>query len=265
MDLLLLHGFTGAPSSYQRVLELLPEGWRVWLPSLLGHRGPSVIATVGRGLREVAAPAGADYERDSFESYVDQLAAWAHHHGFERGLVGGYSLGARLALGLAVRHPSLVARACWMGVHPGLQHDGERLERAAADALQIAALETGGVERFIAEWEQLPLFTSQRALSEEVRARQRAVRLSHSPEGLAQSLRTCGLAQMPNYRDALPELEPVVELLVGELDDKFAALARAMSATLPHARLHVLPRCGHNPVLERPEDVARILRLAHDS
>lgn len=278
--LFLLHGFTGAPRSYRRLLSWLEPSQWVGIPVLPGHSGRTVQGAVAEVLAALGDPvpavegcaerpaAGAvgggqqSSERewpDSFEAGVERLAEWARSRGMGAGVVVGYSLGARLALGLVARHPELFRAAVLVGVHPGVE-DGEREARHLADEERRHALLTQPLAAFVQAWEAMPLFESQQYLvGEEELAEQRAVRLSHSRAGLAASLSCCGLAQMPNFRPQLPKLGLGVDLVVGERDVKFRQLAVEMHNSLPHARLFVEPGCGHNVVLERPRAVARII------
>jgi pimeloyl-ACP methyl ester carboxylesterase len=50
-----------------------------------------------------------------------------------------------------------------------------------------------------------------------------------------------------------------VELVVGERDEKFRAIAERMTAALVAGRLHVVPGTGHAVHLEAPEAVAEVI------
>lgn len=224
----LLHGFTGAPCSWDAVRERL-SGPAV-APALPGHGGAHVAG---------------------WEEAVDRIAARA-----AGAHLVGYSLGARLALGVLVRHPGLVRRATLIGVNPGVDDRAARVrwEDALADRL-----EADGLGAFVAHWEQLPMWASQARLPEATRAAQRRVRMGHDPGGLAHSLRALGLGRMPDLRPALPTLDTPVALVVGGEDDRFRAVAEQMAAVMPTARVHVVAGVGHNVVLEAPEALARLL------
>jgi 2-succinyl-6-hydroxy-2,4-cyclohexadiene-1-carboxylate synthase len=171
----------------------------------------------------------------------------------------GYSLGARLALGILLRHPELCSRATLIGVNPGFEDEDSRRERRAGDERWARLLETEGMSGFIPAWESRELFASQRALPTAVRESERARRLRHDPRRLAQTLRKLGLAEMPNYWSRLTEIKIPVTLLVGDHDQKFYAIARRMAALLPCVELCVVENAGHNLLLEKPESVAAVL------
>ena len=236
LPLVLLHGFTGSAESWNDVLARLPTRAAL-CPPLLGHGAP--------------AP-----EVRTFDDEVDRLLAL---FGSEPVHLCGYSLGARLALGVLARHPERVAQATLVAVHPGLATDAERDERRKADARWIEMLETCALEAFVDAWNAQPLFATQRSLPEGIQRRRRKERLTHDRKELARSLRITGLAEMPNFRGRCREIQVPVTLLAGEYDPKFSALAEELSSLLPDARRSIVPRAGHDLLLERPDLVARQL------
>lgn len=155
----------------------------------------------------------------------------------------GYSLGARVGLGLVAM--GFVPRAILIGVNPGLASEGERAERRAGDARWAAMLREQGIEAFGDAWEAQALFASQARADAGRRAARRAARRGLDAEGLARSLETMGLAEMPDYRGVVDER---VRLIVGGDDAKYLAIARGLPAALT-----VIEGSGHDPTLEQPE------------
>lgn len=242
MKLVLLHGFTGHPSSWDRVVTRLPKDARVLRPCLIGH-----------------GAAASDASASTFYDEVDRLARAVRAERMEGARLAGYSMGARVALGLAVRHPRLFRDAVLFGAHAGLDDPTERAARAAIEDEWCAILERDGLERFVDAWELLPIFETQRTLPSAVRESHRARRLAHDPEGLARALRVLGLGRMPSQQAALPSLGLSVRLVAGERDPKFAALARAIATKLPRAEHRLLRACGHDPLVEDPDAAAAAL------
>lgn len=235
----LLHGFTGAPASWDAVSARLPAGARVIAPALRGH-------------------AGAPTEAASWDDEIERVLAIVRRAPGPVHLVG-YSMGGRVALGMLAREPLVAARATLIGAGPGIADPIERAARAREDETRARALERDGVEAFVRAWEQEPIFASQRALPEEVRARHRAVRLSHSAVGLAANLRTLGQGVMPSLWGALDALSLPITLVTGSEDAKLRGVATRMSERLPRARLAVVRGAGHDVALERPRELAELL------
>src|SRR5262245_28816608 len=124
----LLHGFAGDPA----VWDAVPFAGRVI--ALPGHGGGDVRAT-----------------------WDDNLDAIAREIG-DVDIVVGYSLGARVALGLVAT--GRVPRVVLVSVNPGIA-DGERAARRASDAAWAAMLRERGIAAFVDAWQAQPLFASQ--------------------------------------------------------------------------------------------------------
>jgi len=237
--LLLIHGFTGSSASWDAVKRELASP--ATLVSPLGHGGGDTLEA-------------------SVRNWDDELRRLVAAFPAERVHLVGYSLGARLALGIALTYPHHVERVTLLSGHTGLATDAERRERRAADARWCSLLEAEGVEGFVNAWEAQPLFASQQSLPAGVRADHRAHRLRHDAEGLTRSLRVTGLAEMPDYAPQLALLTMGVTVMAGELDPKFLALGRATSERVRDSRFVVAPGAGHDLLLERPDLVALVLR-----
>jgi 2-succinyl-6-hydroxy-2,4-cyclohexadiene-1-carboxylate synthase len=239
--LVLFHGFTGSPASWDAFVERL-SGRNIVRPALLGHGAPEPPAT-------------------SFQGEVERLAALLPAE--EPVHLAGYSLGARLALCVALHRPEAVKRLTLVSGHPGLRSEADRRERRANDG-EWQRLLGRGIEPFVDAWEAQPLFAGASRLDASVREARRRERLSHDPAGLARSLSVLGLAEMPDCWPNLSRLAYPVTLMVGELDQKFLALGREAVALLPQGSLRIVPGAGHDLLLERPDLVASILEKDED-
>jgi len=237
---LCLHGFTGTPACF----HALSAAGTLLTPVLSGH----------------GAPASA-WEAN-FEAEVARVGRWLAERSRDRVHLLGYSLGARLGLGLLQAYPERFLSALLVGANPGLRTADERQERRQSDERQRQLLLTGGLEVFIEHWERQPLFATQAALSQELLAEQRRARLTHTAAGLAHALDALGLGSMPDYWTTLAELDLPIAVVVGERDTKFRRLGEAMLELLPSARLELAPGAGHNVVLERPAWLSELMQRA---
>jgi 2-succinyl-6-hydroxy-2,4-cyclohexadiene-1-carboxylate synthase len=220
----MLHGFTGSPASFARL-----EAPQCAVAPKLGGHG--------------AEPASAD-----FWAEVERLAAIAP----PATELFGYSLGSRLSLGLLARYPERFDHAVLVSAHPGLRTDAQRAMRRSDDDRFVRLLRERGLVEFVSAWEAQPLWRTQRALPEILRAEKHRERLAHTAEGLARSLSSVGLGQMPDLRASLAQSACPVDFLVGAHDAKCLALAQELCSIMPSARLKVAEDAGHDLVLERP-------------
>ncbi len=237
-----LHGFTGSRHAFDHLEPLLGDVVTATCVDLPGHHG---------------APLPSQPGAEGFEETVDAVAALVA----PGATLVGYSQGARVALGVAVRHPRLASRLILESVSPGLRQRAERRQRRSLDEATALALETSGVPAFVARWEQHPLFAPLRSQPHEVQASVRALRLDHTAEGLAGALRCMGQGVQPDFWPALPALRTPTLLLAGALDEKYARLAKRAAGELPLAWHALIPNAGHVTHVERPRAFADEVRL----
>ena len=225
MRTVLLHGFTGGATSFAHL------GLDAVTPELPGHG---------------SAPAATSWEDalDRLEPLLDSGPV----------VLGGYSMGARLALALALRRPEAVSRLVLASGTAGIEDDEERARRRADDEELARFVEREGVPAFVARWEENPIVALPSA-KESLRTQ----RLQHQASGLAAALRYMGAGAQPSYWNELHRLTMPVVLLAGARDKKFTGLATRMHLAIPRSDLR-LPPCGHLVHVEHPEIFTGALR-----
>ena len=241
---LLLHGFTGRGTSWGRLATILAPRYRVVAPDLPGH---------GR----TATPSEPTHA--SVERAADDLATIVTERGWAPALVVGYSLGARIALRLAIEHPEVVRSLVLESPSAGIATESERAARRDADEARATRLERRGVRAFVDEWEREPVFASQVALPRVRAARQRSQRLHNRPTGLAVSLRGAGQGTMEPLHERLAEVRAPTLVVAGALDTVGCPRAAAIAAAIPNARFAVVDGSGHAPHLENPAAFRRLV------
>lgn len=224
----LLHGFAQPPMAWDAVREHL--------------RTPACA-------HALPAMAGAP----DWDEAIDRIAAALPADA----VVAGYSLGARVALGLLAR--DRIAAAILISVHPGLDDDDARgrADRRAADDAWSARLRTGA--GFLDAWEAQPIFATATRGDAAHRAARRAAREALDAPALADVMDAVGLAAMPSLRAALLARAHRARLVVGADDARFTALAAALAAAAPVLGPTVIPGSGHDPTLEQPAALAAAL------
>lgn len=242
--LLLLHGFTGSAETWAPLARAIGDRIETIAVDLPGH---------GRS----SAPA--DPSRYALARTADDLVRVLDALGITRTAMLGYSMGGRVALRMALRHPDRVSALVLESASPGIPDPDERAARVRADHELADAIERDGVEAFVARWERLPLWASQGAIPEAAREELRAQRLRNRASGLANSLRGAGAGADPDVRAGLETLRIPVVLVAGALDARYVALAHAMAERIPVARAEIVPGAGHAVHLECPDAFAAIV------
>jgi 2-succinyl-6-hydroxy-2,4-cyclohexadiene-1-carboxylate synthase len=238
----LLHGFTQSGRSWRELIGKMPQGYRWIVPDLRGHGETQIWK-------------GAICTMDACTS--DLLKMWDALDVEKTHLVG-YSMGGRLAIHLAARHPERLLSLVTIGAHAGLEETAREGRRRGDEGL-AERIETEGVEAFVKYWGSLPMFAGLERRGPNYVAEVHAERLRNHSAGLACSLRGMGAGVMEPLWGALPELTLPCTFVAGQLDHGYVASARRLAAAAPNGRYEIVPRAGHSVHQERPEAFARVL------
>lgn len=230
-SLVLVHGFTQSGRSWGPLATAFGRRYRTVAVDAPGHgRSAAVEADLAAGADLMAAAAGA--------------GTWL-----------GYSMGGRYALHVALRHPELVERLILVSTTAGIDDERERAERRRSDQVLAGRIEQLGLDDFLHEWLDQPLFASLVA-----DASQLASRREGTAAGLASSLRLAGTGSQHPLWGRLGELVVPVLVVAGTLDDKYCALARRLvDAVGANAELQLIDGAGHACHLERQDVFASVV------
>jgi 2-succinyl-6-hydroxy-2,4-cyclohexadiene-1-carboxylate synthase len=232
---LFLHGFTGSSRSFDHLEPLLGDLLTATCVELPGHGH--------------TPPASWDETVESIEDLIE-----------DRTVLIGYSQGARLALAVAAKSPSLVERLVLESCAPGLRRRHDRVLRRRSDESLAHSLDVSGVDAFVNHWEALPMFDGVRALPAAEQQALRARRSSHTAHGLASALRLLGQGAQPDLWPTLQALRVPTLLITGAKDEKYTRFARQMAMDLPMGWRVSFSGIGHAPHLECSAAYAAELR-----
>ena len=233
---LFIHGFTGSAQSFDHLEPLLGDLLSATCVELPGH----------------GATPSANWD-ETVNAIAELLLA-------ERTVLIGYSQGARLALAVAAKFPERVQRLILESCAAGFRRRHDRVLRRRADEELAEAITSEGVDAFVTQWEELPMFEGLRALPAAERQALRARRSSHSAPGLASALRSLGQGAQPDLSPLLQGLRIPTLLMSGGEDEKYTRLARQMADELPMGWRVSFGGVGHAPHLECPAAYADEVR-----
>jgi 2-succinyl-6-hydroxy-2,4-cyclohexadiene-1-carboxylate synthase len=243
--ILFIHGFTGRGADWSPILPAVHRfGHATVVVDLLGH---------GR------SDAPADPARHAIERQAVDLATILRRLEATPAVVVGYSLGARVALRLAVAERDVVAGLFLESPSAGIADPDERAARRAADHELAARMEHDGLEAFLRAWEANPLFAGEHRLSALRRDRIHRARARNTVAGLAASLRGAGQGAMEPLHDRLRSITVPTLVVAGALDPAGSARARLVADGIPTADILTLPQRGHAPHREAPAAFGRLL------
>jgi 2-succinyl-6-hydroxy-2,4-cyclohexadiene-1-carboxylate synthase len=234
----------GSAVDWTAVCDSLSDQYQCIAIDLPGHGGSTDLAS------ELYTMEGAA------RSVIEVLDALE----IKRTALAGYSMGGRLALYLALRHPERFTGSFLESASPGLENADEQQARREADERQARRLETGDFGEFLADWYRQPLFASL-ARDEQLLQRTIEARRRNAPGELAKSLRGMGAGSQPSLWGELSGLQVPALAVAGELDEKYAGLAQRMDAASPAVASAIVSDAGHNVRLEAPVRYMQTLRI----
>ncbi|HSR48986.1 MAG TPA: alpha/beta fold hydrolase [Anaerolineales bacterium] len=225
--LVLIHGAGGNRLVWPSALRRL-SGAHVFAVDLPGHGKSPPILDV------------------RIESYADHLEAWRVGAGVGPVVLAGHSMGAAVALTVALQAPSGVAGLALIGSGPSLPVNPALLERTAQETTFTSAVED------ILAWSFAPEASSR--WIDLVRTRM----IESGPAQLHADLAACNAFDLTNR---LGEIAAPSLVVVGSNDRMVRPRqAEALQAGLPRARLATVEGSGHMVMLEDPAAVTELLR-----
>lgn len=239
---LFLHGFS--------------QDMRTWLPVV--ERFPADITSV---LVDLPGHGRSDKPRDvapyRIGRLVESLEVLRAELGHERWHVVGYSMGGRIALTYATRHPHRVASLVLESASFGPRDAEASAEARRTDDALAERLRGSSPPEFAEWWAKTPVLASQAELPAETRAFETEMRAANDPQALACVVLGSGQGQMDDLSRVASTLPMPLMYVAGSTDAKYSAIARdAHDAWGLDVR--TLPT-GHNVHLEQPQEYAALL------
>ena len=235
--LLVLHGFTGDRSTMSSISEPLSKNYSVVSIDLPGH---------GSTVKDL------EPYLFNFENTLAAIIEVMESHNQQEFNVLGYSMGGRLAIGLATKYPNKIKNMILIGATAGITDENQRTARRRSDDRLADEILEKGIEWFVEYWMDQPIFESQIRIDSETFDASRRQRLKNDAHGLANSLRGSGTGSQPSLWRKLNEITSPTLILAGEEDSKFRSLAVRLNSGINKSGIVVVPESGHACHLENP-------------
>ena len=236
IPIVFLHGFTGCAEDWHFIFDKLPDKYF-----------PIAIDLIGHGLTE--SPDDSCYY--TCTAIINQLGSIFDYLKIDKLIICGYSMGGRAALSYCLHFPEKLIAAIFESTTAGIEDFELKKQRVISDFILAEKIRKEGVENFIEYWMNLPLFESQKVITDYDLIKNK--KYQNSVIGLSNSLLGFSTGLMPNYWNKLNLLKLPVLLITGALDEKYTAIAEKMKIRFQNAEHKIAENCGHNVHLEKPD------------
>lgn len=260
---LLLHGFLGTSEDWVPTMKALAPSARVIAIDLPGH-GESKILQRHKNSEQPAV---------TVQLVADLLLKLIYHITDGEVVVVGYSMGARIALHMALNQDHKIRGAVTISGSPGLRDEASRRRRIAIDKSRAQFLMCCGLECFLQTWYSGKLWTSLREHPEFnslVRTRSKHKNI----KALAKVLADSSVGRQKSLWEDLKHLKRPLLVVAGEKDAKFKDISQKMrTEIMSHAEcgsdgpkgkelceVLIIPDSGHAVHVENPLPLVRAVR-----
>lgn len=240
--IVMLHGFMGNGEALRSLTKELQRFCNPVTIDLLGHG-----ETEGAEL----------YYRFSAKEQVADLVKLIREQMKVPLFLYGYSMGARLALQLALHRSDLLQGLILESGTFGIERETERQARQSLDASRADQI-TGNFKGFLEEWRNMPMFTS--GSSSEYAEELERIQATQDPTWMANSLLGFGSGTMPCVREQLKSLPTPTLLAVGGSDSKFIRINQNMHKEIRDSHLEIFENAGHRVHIDQPGVLAARIR-----
>lgn len=241
--IIFLHGFTGSSLDWNFLINKLPNEFEPIIIDLLGHG-------------QTSSPR--DLTKYSFHSQIEFLNKIIEKLNLIKPILVGYSMGGRLALSYFTKYPNSIEAMVLESTSFGLKTENEKKERIESDQILANKITSLTIKEFVDYWMTIPLFNSQKKLSNKILQEQRLNKIStNNIMGLTNSLLGFGTGKMNNYFNLAEKTN--ILLITGSLDAKFTKIAEEANKLLLSFEHIIVKNAGHNVHLEKPEEFLKFL------
>ncbi|WVZ74855.1 hypothetical protein U9M48_022979 [Paspalum notatum var. saurae] len=264
MVVLLLHGFLGTSEDWVPMMKALAPSARVIAVDLPGHGESQILQHHVKNSEEFVV---------TVQLVTDLLSQLMCHITDGEVVVVGYSMGARIALHMALNEVYKIRGVVTISGSPGLRDEASRRRRIATDKSRAQFLMSCGLECFLQTWYSGKLWASLREhpkFDSLLRTRSKHKNI----KALAKVLADTSVGRQKSLWEDLKHLKRPLLIVAGEKDAKFKDISQAMCREIMShgecgsdgrngkelCELIIIPDSGHAVHVENPLPLVRAVR-----
>jgi 2-succinyl-6-hydroxy-2,4-cyclohexadiene-1-carboxylate synthase len=243
--LVMLHGFMGSSHDMLELADLLSDRFYCIIPDLPGH-GKSIFS-------ESTFP-----EFKDFISLPQMICNLLRLRGVESYSLYGYSMGGRIAAGMALVSPEMIENLVLESSSFGIDDEREREERYKNDlALFEGVTHRKDFLQFLKKWYGMDMF---KTLENDMRNSLVIKRSGNDVRELEEAMKIMSAGNQPCFLHELAKRGLNISYIYGTEDLKYRKEAEKAKGRIPGMKLFPVEGASHNVHLQYPEEVTAIIR-----
>uniref|UniRef100_A0A0E0K1L6 Mandelate racemase/muconate lactonizing enzyme C-terminal domain-containing protein n=1 Tax=Oryza punctata TaxID=4537 RepID=A0A0E0K1L6_ORYPU len=256
---LFLHGFLGTSEDWVPMMKALSPSARVIAVDLPGHGESIILQHDVENSNQISF---------SVQSIADLLLKLIRNITDGEVVVVGYSMGARIALHMALNQNHKISGAVIISGSPGLRDEASKRCRSAIDRSRAHFLSSCGLENFLETWYSAKMWASLREhpkFDSLVRTRMK----HNNVKALSKVLGDSSIGTQKSLWEDLKHLKSPLLIVAGEKDPKFKEISRQMCREIRKYKdresdglceMIIVPDSGHAVHVENPLPLVRAIR-----
>uniref|UniRef100_A0A0E0CMH8 Mandelate racemase/muconate lactonizing enzyme C-terminal domain-containing protein n=1 Tax=Oryza meridionalis TaxID=40149 RepID=A0A0E0CMH8_9ORYZ len=257
--ILFLHGFLGTSEDWVPMMKALSPSARVIAVDLPGHGESEILQHDVENSNQISF---------SVQSVADLLLKLIRNITDGEVVVVGYSMGARIALHMALNQNHKISGAVIISGSPGLRDEAGKRRRSAIDRSRAHFLSSCGLENFLETWYSAKMWASLREhpkFDSLVRTRMK----HNNIKALSKVLADSSIGTQKSLWEDLKHLKSPLLIVAGEKDPKFKEISQQMCREIRKHKdresdglceMIIIPDSGHAVHVENPLPLVRAIR-----
>lgn len=257
--ILFLHGFLGTSEDWVPMMKALSPSARVIAVDLPGHGESEILQHDVENSNQISF---------SVQSVADLLLKLIRNITDGAVVVVGYSMGARIALHMALNQNHKISGAVIISGSPGLRDEASKRRRSAIDRSRAHFLSSCGLENFLETWYSAKMWASLREhpkFDSLVRTRMK----HNNIKALSKVLADSSIGTQKSLWEDLKHLKSPLLIVAGEKDPKFKEISQQMCREIRKHKdresdglceMIIIPDSGHAVHVENPLPLVRAIR-----
>lgn len=195
-----------------------------------------------------------------FADWGKKFCQKVEKNGFNKNILVGYSLGARLGMSALASNKALFYKSILISGNPGFDDAYEELDTRSEPRRLRWIQDAKWADRFLkSPWSEVVMSWNAQPVFQGGVAEPQRLEKDYNRELLALALTQWSLAQQPNMRKIIGDCSDRILWIVGELDERYRQIGTELKTQFNKLKVLIASGASHRVPLEKPEYIAELI------